>query len=370
MNPKYKKVYTCTTVAFPANEWFFCRDSGLISRVLRTLGVQSKVIMPLPGYDDDLMSEILRTEYKNLESAAWWKSQEIDGLVLYSWAAPRYRKVAKAVRDAGIRLVIHFDSSGYFIPVFPAGTPFWRKLYTHFIVKVHDVFRSKHLSYADTLTMSEPVSRLMSRKMFYGKFIEDKCFPMPCPVAPFFRYAGQAKAARIVAVGRWDDAVKRPWMLMDALAKYYQKGGTAETIICGPYGDDMSEWYASLPETVKSKITIKGFTRSEDLYSVYAFSQVSVCTSESESTHIVSAEGLCCGCSVVVPNRPKYLSNVLWYTTKDSGTIAAEDTPESLADALLDELALWEKGFRNPQRIAENWQPIFLSDLVFNKIFE
>ena len=91
MNLKGRKIYCCTPVAFIADEsTFFIRDTGLVSRSMRNDGAESKVIMPLPYYEEDLRDEILRTEYKNLESAAWWRSLQLDAVILYSWAYPRY----------------------------------------------------------------------------------------------------------------------------------------------------------------------------------------------------------------------------------------------------------------------------------------
>ena len=158
-------------------------------------------------------------------------------------------------------------------------------------------------------------------------------------------------------------------MLMNAISRFYQQGGCAETIICGPHGDDMTNWYHALPEETKKRITINGHTDNAALRDLYCTARIVVCTSFSESTHIVSAEALCCGCSVVTPNRPTPLRDVLWYTTKNSGTISAEDTPESLAEAIRHELQLWESGQRDPQAIAHAWQPHFHADKVFNTIF-
>ena len=60
---------------------------------------------------------------------------------------------------------------------------------------------------------------------------------------------------------------------------------------------------------------------------------------------------------------------MVWYTTKDSGTVAREDTPESLADAILEELQQWGKGHRDPAAIAAAWQPFFHADKVMERIF-
>lgn len=370
MNPRYKKVYTCTPVAFHANDWFFIRDSGLISRALRRLGAESKVIMPLPYYDDDHREELIRTEYKNLESAAWWKSLRIDGLVLYSWGAPRYRNIAKAIHQAGIRLVVHMDSSGDFVGVFPKGTSCLRKLLTWGCVKLQDILRARHLSYADIITMCPDAAKAVSRKLFYGRDIVDKCYPMPCPVNPHFAYDSSGKKPLILCIGRWDDEFqKRPSMLMQTLEHLYTLGRQAETRIYGVITPALRCWHTSLRPKLQHQIKLIGAIENAELASEYCAAQIVLCTSSFESSHIVSAEALCCGCSIVTPNRPTPLRDVLWYTTKNSGTISAEDTPESLAEAIRHELQLWESGQRDPQAIAHAWQPHFHADKVFNTIF-
>ena len=61
---------------------------------------------------------------------------------------------------------------------------------------------------------------------------------------------------------------------------------------------------------------------------------------------------------MVCPPRP-LLSVVQWYTSKNSGTVAAEDTAEALSTALLAELQQWENGTRQATTIASIWQPCF-----------
>lgn len=371
MNPRYKKIYTCTPIAFHANEWFYIRDSGLISKSLRHLGAESKVIMPLPYYDDDCRDNLIRTEYKNLESADWWKTLQIDALVLYSWGAPRYRKIAKAVHQAGIKLVIHMDSSGSFIGAFREGTPLWRKLYTHLLVKLQDIFRARHLSYADVITMCPEAAEAISRKLFFNKSIIEKCHPMACPVDWNCAYTGSTKEDIILCIGRWDDVFqKRPEMLMQTLDRLYANGCTAQTLLYGTITPALQQWWTSLPANIQQRIRLNGNIPNRQLWDIYRQAKIIVCTSRYEGSHNVSAEALCCGCSVVTTNLPGPLRDVLWYTTKNSGTVSKEDTPESLAQAIQYELQQWADGKRNPQSIAAQWQPYFHADKVFNTIFQ
>ena len=67
--------------------------------------------MPGPAEPDDEEC-LLRVAYQQLESEQFWRSLNLDGLVLYSWALLRYLPIANAVRAAGIPLLINVDSCG------------------------------------------------------------------------------------------------------------------------------------------------------------------------------------------------------------------------------------------------------------------
>ncbi len=335
------------------------------------MGVESKCIMPLPYYDDDQREHLIRTEYRNLFSVEWWKSLGIDALVLYSWGAPRYRGIARAVRRAGIRMVLHMDTSGDFISCDSSDSSIWHRGLRWLRNKVVDVFRSAHLRLADVITMCPTAAEAVSRYPFYGKWVAERCFPMPCPVSPSCCYRGEYKEKLVLCIGRWDDIKqKRPEMLMETLEIYYAKGGTAESHIIGTVTDALREWHSRLPSAMAEKVRLLGYVRNHQLWEKYCKASVILCTSRYEGSHNVSAEGLCCGCSVVTPNRPSMLRDVHWYTTKESGTIAVDDSPCELANALLQELSLWKNGERDAVQIALSWQPHFHVDKVFNKIFE
>ncbi len=98
--------FTCTPVAFGGGADFFARDSGLLCRGFEALGGESRAIMPgMPRISDD--AGLSRTKYANLESTAWWKSHQLDGVVLYTWGSPVWRKIAAAIRQSGIFLVLN-----------------------------------------------------------------------------------------------------------------------------------------------------------------------------------------------------------------------------------------------------------------------
>ena len=365
-----KRIFTCTPVAFHGNARFFTRDTGLICMNLRRLGAESKAIMPLPFHEDDIREDIIRVPMEALKSVDWWRSLHLDGLVLYSWGAPRYTAIAKAIKKAGIKLVIHLDTNGDFFmdaaPCRPSLATRLKEAITHPLI---DILRARHLEYADVITCAGPVGEAILQKPFYGS-LKGKFFPFACPVSPTMAYDGRPKEDKIIAIGRWDDAYqKRPEMLMQTLACLYGRGCTATTDIYGKITDELRAWHATLPPETQAKIHLAGLVPNHELYSVYNSAKVLLCPSLYEGSHNVSAEMLCCGGSIVSANQPILLRDVVWYTTKDSGTVAREDTPESLADAILEELQQWEQGHRAPASIAAAWQPFFHADKVMEQIF-
>lgn len=365
MEPVNKRIYTCTPVPFHGNKFFFSRDSGLFCRSLQKWGAESKVIMPLPGYDDD-EEDVLRVNYHQLESPDWWESLNLDGLILYSWAAPRYRKIARAIHLAGIHLVIHLDMSANLHTIRNGSfCSYIRDVAVNFL-------RARHMSYADALTCSLPLKKALSEDAYYGRSIADKGVIVTAPIASHFLYdSSRRKEKKVVCVGRWSEAdmfQKRPIFLIDTIHCLLEKDSETVVEVYGKVGPAMLDRYEKLPTMVKERTRLMGFIEGRSLPDLYSAAMISLCPSRYESTHLASLEALCCGCSVVTVPRAE--TNVVqWYTSYDSGTVAEEDTPESLADAILTELQLWENGQRDPKRFATFFQNMVHVDKIVQRLF-
>lgn len=364
MSTRPARIYTCTPVAFHGNAYFFTRDTGLICRSLQEAGIESRPVMPLPAHADDLPGEVLRVPPARLRSAAWWRSLGLDGVVLYSWGDPRYTAVAAAIKHAGIRLVIHYDANCELHEHLqrPGGT--LKRLFNRMKDAAVNRLRARHLAYADAITCPPPVAQAFRTDPYYGRHIAARCVDMPCPVSGVFRLHENTPRERLmIAVGNWENAhAKRPEMLAAALEAYYAATPPRRqccTEIYGTATDFLSTWHASLPTSMQRRITLYGRATPHQLAEAYNRARFIICPSRHESSHIASAEALCCGCSVVCPHRPVLLGIVSWYTTRESGTVAADDTPQGLAEAMAAENAAWDSGLRHPQQISAAWQPCF-----------
>ena len=356
MNSGPTNFATCTPVAFHANDYFYTRDTGLICRELRKGGYSCRVIMPLPAQEDDLNAdELIRVPMRNLSQPSWWRGAGIDGVILYSWGDPRYTSIARAIRKAGLKLIIHFDSSGELHEHLQRPGRRWLNAIKDCAV---NLLRRLHLGYAHAITTSGPCIDSFRKDSYYGAAIADKCHEFPAPVNSCFRYEGSTKKARIICTGSWQYPVKRAELMMRTLETTLHHHTTAQADICGTLTPALEAWHSSLSAEMQQRIHLHGQCSHAHLSELCNAACISLCTSESEGSHGASAEALCCGCSVVCPPRP-LLSVVQWYTSRNSGTVAAEDTPEALSIAVLAELQLWRDGTRQASAIATAWQPCF-----------
>ena len=331
---------------------------------MREMGVESKNIMPLPWHDDDIRDDgyLIRTEMDNLCSSEWWRSLGIDGVVLYSWGAPRYTRIARAVHRAGIRLHVHLDG-GDSLSLFSGGI--LRRVKQCVLM----LMVARHLSYADVVTMGKPIAALFAKRLLLRSAIKNKVVESACPVAEQCRYDGREKEDRILCVGRWsDENQKRSRFLMRTLELFYASPRRTETEIYGKLTDELEEWHRALPIEMQQRIKLVGYIDNAELWERFKAARSIVCPSRFEGSHNVSAEMLCCGGSVITTRRDQLL-NVMWYTEKNSGIVAEEDTPEALATAIAEEMQLWNEGKRNPAAIAAAWHPSFHVPQLVKKIF-
>ncbi|TAE74015.1 MAG: glycosyltransferase [Verrucomicrobia bacterium] len=370
--------FTCTPVAFGGGPDFFARDSGLLCRGFQALGIESKAVMPLPGGEGD-EADLIRTEYANLESVAWWRSLELDGVVLYAWGSPRFRKVAAAIHEAGILLVLNQDNGGLISPL--CGPVDWLReqwilsgqgrggvAWLRFLrlvlrgltlgLVVTDPLRARHLKEGDRIACVSPTAAGHYRRwcnIWGGSELASRVRVLPHAVEPSFGFRGAVKMRRVACVGRWSDGVqKRPDLLMAVVAELVANDEAVEVVIVGDRTRDLELWHAGLDEGGRRRVRLAGRLDRGGLADLLAASQVFFSPSAFESFGIAAAEALCCGCSVVAAKSVS-MASFEWFTGEASGSLAGARDPLLLLRALRAELAAWERGERDPAAIASCW---------------
>ncbi len=383
--------YTCTPVAFGGGADFFARDSGLLCRGLQMIGVESRAVMPgeRQAQDD---GDLIRTEYKNLESAAWWRSHKLDGVVLYAWGSPKFRKVAAAIQQAGIFLVLNQDNGGLISPL--AGLADWLReqwiltgqgrgwrTHLHFCSRVlrgasaglflTDPRRAAHLRHGNVIACVSPKAAGYYRKLcrsYGGAELAGRVVVVPHAVEPRFCFAGDVKRRQVACVGRWADVVqKRPWLLMDTLGRLVAADARVELVIAGQVTSGLEGWHRSLTDEQGGRVHLRGMVARDELVEILRSSRVFYSPSAFESFGIAAAEALCCGCSVVA-GRSVSMTSFEWFVADASGTLADEDDAQGHFVALQRELSCWAQGARSAQQIAGVWGARLHADRVAGRL--
>ena len=385
--------FTCTPVDFGGGSDFFARDSGLLCRGFQSIGVESRAVMPGTRKPDD-ESDLIRTDYKNLESADWWRSHHLDGVVLYAWGRPKFNKVAAAIHKAGIFLVLNQDNGGLVSPL--AGFTQWLKeqwilsgggghcaAYLRFFkltlrglsigLLVTDPLRACHLSHGNLIACVSPIAAGYYKNLcgiYGGGNLSSRVVLIPHAVEPIFRFTGGPKRRQVVCVGRWQDTVqKRPWMLMEVVGSLVAADARVEVAIVGNVTPGLGRWHNSLPQGWRSRVRLLGFTGRAALADLLRDSQVFYSPSAFESFGIAASEALCSGSSVVA-GRSVSMASFEWFISEASGTLAAKDDAKGHVKALLHELDCWENNDRNPGKIAGTWGERLHADRIAAKTLE
>ena len=374
------KIYSCTPVSFIGDESYFSRESGMYSRGLAKLGIESRAVMANPAYAVDF-PELLRTDYPNLESSEWWKSQNLDGVILYSWAAPRFNRVAEALNDAGIPFLVQMDTCGIVSRESNPMEWFWsswtRSLHERSWLEGKSVDLLKHLlegilsitarnrihhyCYATAITVPTPLGTLWVRReaeFFGGSELSSKFHYLPHPQDERFAYSGVKKEQLVVSIGRWGKeawAQKNPRALIEAYRLFLQRKPAWRGVIIGAGATELLRGLGVKPV---ERLSFVEQVNHEELTDYLNLASVAFWSSRWEGQQGTGAQALCCGCSVVSHGSP-LMSCFHHYVSKSSGRLAMRNNVAGLADALELESKSWECGLRDPVKISSVWIPEF-----------
>jgi glycosyltransferase involved in cell wall biosynthesis len=356
------RIYTCTPVDFDGGVDFFARDSGLLCRGFQALGIESRAVMPGIRKPSD-ETDLIRTDFRNLESAEWWSSLNLDGVVLYAWGRPKFRKIAAAIHNAGIFLVLNQDNGGLVSPL--AGFHGWlheqwvlagqgRSIgdYLRFLkfvtrglsigLLVTDPFRAIHLKYGNVIACISPKAAEHYRKLckiYGGPSLANRVEIIPHAVEQEFQFTGTPKLNQILCVGRWQDVIqKRTWLLIETLSAVLLRNQDVSVIIAGTTSDTLLQWHQALDQEIRERVKIAGKLDRANLSVAMRNSKIFYSPSAFESFGIAAAEALCSGCA------------------------------EGHLTAILHELEFWHKGKRNPEQISRIWCERLHADKIALKI--
>lgn len=373
------RIYTCTPVDFAGDEGFFARDSGLFCRGFQKIGIKSKAVMPGDPRENDC-HDLIRVPYLLLQSVDWWKSQNIEAVVFYSWGAPKYWRIARAIKKANIKLLINLDSGGYYSilqnPIFLARFLFLQSTNNFGLLKgffftifrtlrdlffpYHELFRLFHMHQADYLLAVSPIAldRIKGFLCIFGqRNLAQRLRFIPHPVSDSALYRGNPKQNLVVALGRWtaSDWQKNPELHIQLLSLFLEKHIDFRAVIVGQFDPTFEVLLAPLRPDIRSRIVLTGRVPNEQVLKILEEAKISVALTRHESFHIATGEALCCGCSVVTyPSL--MLPSMEYFMENGDGTMAKSPNPTDILEALDIEADRWHSGLRDPFLISAFWQ--------------
>jgi hypothetical protein len=388
------KIYTCAMMPFVANEAFFTRDSGLLCRSLRELGIESKVAMPaLESNELSEPDEIIRAAENEFTNSEWWGSLGIDAVVFITWGFKQHTPAICAAREAGIRTCAIFETGGESYPYFDfiesikthwrkgnQAEPFIKSCIGTFVRSLIFGFKGISHVYHRTVQIGVPhyaafdtpngMARCQQAVDFFKSIPQSSekiltGYPIPDFFAPQPKEKRQTK---IVAIGRWDAIRhKRPNVLMKTIEQVLPMHLDVVFEIFGFLPEMVKSWHLSLKPEHRERVKLSGMQPSLRISEALGESQILYCPSASDGIPLCVVEALCGGCSVV-GLKTKDVAGLFWAVSEGDGTFAVDDSIKSHTAAVLGELDAWKHNARNPLEISERWKKWFSAKQVAERL--
>jgi glycosyltransferase involved in cell wall biosynthesis len=357
------------------------KDPGLIPSGLAALGCE--VVL----YCDGALARpegcrVVEADGRTLRDERFWSGRRTDLLIAYTWAHDE--QLMRAARGSARTLISKCDSDGL---LSLRRHPFvhLRRMLGEQRMEVpspsslrvvyHWARRIAQESYAlDRVNATYELAdwTVIETRAARGEYLASlpapgkdggaRCVVISNPVASRFveRPVEQKRAARICAVGRWEDPRKNAPALGRALRAVARRNTEIQVDIFGGGGE--SVFRSDLPN-----MTYHGFTPHDSLLEQLAVARIAVSSSRSEGSPIASHEALALGCSVVGPRIPAFRDIV---GQGPFGTLAGFGTWPEIARAVEREFRFWEEGRRNPQEIASFWRARAVASAVAQRFLD
>jgi glycosyltransferase involved in cell wall biosynthesis len=370
---------------------FWVRDGGLVIRGMRMLGVDARFIaLGQPGERNDV--PLITCTLEQMREAAWWKQWKAETVLLTSWALPRYEPIARAIKDAGSKLILVLDTEGLVSPhVWP-----WRYLLQKYstqrdagkwcpagwaLLKTaaacfrrHHAATIRHLEHSDLIVLPSPLAQQRYSRFLLAMNRGDLTGRLRwAPYAVVKEMTCEPSIPRknvIIAVSRWQTHQKNTPLLVRVLERVLSEQPRYSARVIGGGSEVVQNLTQHWKADCRARLDIVGRVDHAKLPAFYRESQVFLCTSRQESFLIAAGEALCCGCSVVGDAR---IASMPCFAGMSSGTTSCDSSVDNLRDALTAEINAWQSGQRDPVQISQAWQARLHTDHVaetFLKLLE
>lgn len=384
------KWLTAIPLAYTEYPGYWERDGGLMCLGLQALGIESKFVA-LGDPETRSPHPLILATLEQMKDEHWWRRQEAEGVMIYSRGAPRFEPIVRAIKAAGLKLVVHIDSDGFSSPhvsfrdflfgtyimfrderkPLPGLMALAKALLFRIFPQIYDLKFQLHLSHADIVTVNSPLGLQHMRRLllrFNRPELAAKLRQIPAPSRGDCDYdPAVQKRPQIIAVGRWNTYQKDAPRLIASLNQVLLELPHYRAVVIGAGGDLLRQLIRDHASAVAGRIEVPDFIDRAALIRCYQESQIMFVPSRAESLHLAAVEALFCGCSVV---GAAAISSMQWFTSRASGTAAPRRTVDDFSKALLAEAECWRKGERDPAAISRDWRSRVLAPVVVQTILD
>lgn len=385
------KIISAIPIPYSAHGSFWVRDLGLVTIALRKLGINawfSALQRDAPPQDMPFIS----ASRDQMADPKWWQANKPDAIILNTWSALRHDDIRRAALSVGCPVIEKLDTDGVKSPrIYPwhsirrswVNYDLQRPISSGIPQKAEAVARFL-MTYLFPSLLDKPMIRCMERvsvyaaetplasarvRRFLRMYAADPMprvvtIPHPVNMNAMGYSSTDSKLNQVIAVGRWDDAVKGWQLLMDTAERFL----TAETewriLVAGAGAVDQGRM---MELKYPGRFTMLGRLDHQELNSHLRASKVYLLTSHSETFNIAGAEALCCGCSVVGPAQ---IPSSAYFSGKESGSISYIRNATHMSDALMAEVDEWNNQRRDPERISAQWVAELGAEAVAKRYLE
>lgn len=371
------RIFSFIPLFFSKSGSFWERDLGLVTLGLRALGHDAWFVA-LSGDPPEEGRPLLTPTDSQVSDVGWWRNQKPDAVILNTWGVPRHEGVRRAVCGLGCQVIEKLDTDGVKSPrIFPIHSlrrslvDYDRRHYLPTGLRAQVYGLAKFcISLALPSTLDKRIIRCMQHvpmfaaetplaaervRRFLRMYTVSPAPPVvaiPHPVQTDYMSwpAQEPKQNRVVAVGRWHDAVKGWPLLKKVLTDFLALNPAWSATVVGPGSIELGR---SLAAKYADRFHGAGSLTHYELAKVYNSSKIYLLCSHSETFNIAAAEALCCGCSFVGPSQ---IASAAYFAGKASGTISHLRSRSHMLDALRAEAEEWEQGRRDPDSFARAWR--------------
>lgn len=304
--------------------------------------------------------------------ARYWRDLGVDAVIVYTFLHWRYNTIARAIRDAGKRVVFRADSDGRIGA--PVLSRRWliaggdvredlrnraRRVAWRLIPRLMAERRLGHLDIPHAVFIETPgafasLARFLTHWHRADLIAKVRVIPMAVSDLSATAPVSAQRRPSVVAVGRWEDRrQKNTFAAVRVLCRFLDCAPDYEGAIIGSGEEILRAALVSVPAPPHGRLKILGSLPQQEVIERLGRARILFMPSHWEGFALAAGEAACMGCSVA--GSPLDIVDELAQGAR-FGTVARDFGDDALLDALRHEAERWRRNERDPLVTADYWR--------------